>query len=434
MFMKQQQGACNTSAPATDYEAKGALPLGAPGRDEMFAIDRLYGEFGGCFVAETLMRPLQDLERRWIDFEQDGERQAELQQLSRDLAGRPTPLYFAGRMSEELGLRLYLKREDMVHTGAHKLNNALGQCLLAARTGRKKVLAETGAGQHGVATATAAAALGLECEVHMGSIDARRQATNVKRMQLLGARIVTTDAGDATLKEAVGAALRAWVEDPEGAHYVLGSALGPHPYPAMVARFQRVIGDEARAQIIERGVGLPDVAVACVGGGSNAIGLFRAFIDDSQVELVGVEAGGSGVETGRHAARMQGGRVGVLHGSRSRVLCDDDGQISPTHSISAGLDYPMIGPEHAHLSSIGRARYESATDTEALDACLRLSRSEGILPALESSHALAWIIAQREQLVGRTVLLNLSGRGDKDLDTILAATGARDNDTQGGAA
>ena len=387
----------------------------------MFVKERHFGSFGGCFVAETLVGPLQDLERRWIAFEADEAQQAELRRLSRDLAGRPTPLYRAERLGQRLGLRLYLKREDLLHTGAHKLNNALGQCLLAARTGRRRVLAETGAGQHGVATATAAAALGLECVVYMGARDARRQATNVQRMQWLGARVETIEAGAATLKEAVGAALRAWVEDPEGAHYVLGSALGPHPYPAMVAGFQSVIGEEARRQILAQEGRLPELALACVGGGSNAIGLFRAFVDDAGVELVGVEAGGAGLASGRHAARMQGGRVGILHGSKSRVLCDEDGQILETHSISAGLDYPMIGPEHAHLAEIGRARYESATDEEALAACLALTRSEGILPALESSHALAWVVAQRRALAGKLVLLNLSGRGDKDLDTILRA-------------
>ncbi|QDU84376.1 Tryptophan synthase beta chain [Planctomycetes bacterium Pla163] len=389
--------------------------------DRYFRRSGLARPFGGCFVAETLVAPLVDLERRFLEALDDASFNAQLDMLLRDLAGRPTPLLRARRLGDALGCELYLKREDLVHTGAHKLNNALGQCLLAQRSGRRRVLAETGAGQHGVATATAAAALGLECEVHMGTRDVERQATNVRRMELLGARVIATDAGDATLKEAVSSALRAWVDDPDSTTYVIGSALGPHPYPRMVAHFQRVIGDEARRQILERTGALPDVAVACVGGGSNAIGLFSAFMDDA-VELVGVEAGGEGIETGRHAARMAsgstGGVIGVLHGSRSRLLQDADGQVRATTSISAGLDYPSLGPEHADLETSGRARYTSATDRLALEACLELTRTEGILPALESSHALASVRSESARYAGRRVLVCLSGRGDKDLSTI----------------
>ena len=379
--------------------------------------------FGGCFVAETLIEPLVDLERRFLAAKEDAEFSRELGELLRDLAGRPTPLYEARRLGERLGLRLFLKREDLLHTGAHKLNNALGQCLLALRSGRRRVLAETGAGQHGVATATAAAVLGLDCEVHMGARDMERQATNVQRMEMLGARVVPCEAGDATLKEAVSSALRAWVEEPENRSYVLGSALGPHPYPRMVAHFQRVIGDEARQQILERTGALPDLALACVGGGSNAIGLFTAFLED-EVALLGVEAGGHGVEAGEHAARLApgvaGASVGILHGCRSRLLQDEDGQVRSTSSISAGLDYPSVGPEHADLAACGRARYAAASDEQALRACRELTRCEGILPALESSHALGYLEREAEQFRGKTVLVCLSGRGDKDLATLAA--------------
>ena len=377
--------------------------------------------FGGCFVAETLIEPLVDLERRFLAALEDRGFGDELTGLLRDLAGRPTPLLEAKRLGEQLGLRLFLKREDLLHTGAHKLNNALGQCLLAARGGRRRVLAETGAGQHGVATATAAAALGLDCEVHMGARDMERQATNVQRMELLGARVVPCEAGDATLKEAVSSALRAWVEDPESCSYVLGSALGPHPYPRMVAQFQRVIGDEARQQMLERTGALPDMGLACVGGGSNAIGLFTAFLEE-QVQLIGVEAGGHGAGAGEHAARLApgvaGASIGVLHGCRSRLLQNEDGQVLSTASISAGLDYPSIGPEHADLAACGRVNYSMASDTEALAACRSLTRLEGILPALESSHALGFLEREAARFRGQTVMLCLSGRGDKDLGTL----------------
>ncbi len=393
----------------------------------MFLTSRTYQRsdtqppFGGCFVAETLIEPLVDLERRFLAAKEDAEFSRELGELLRDLAGRPTPLYEARRLGERLGLRLFLKREDLLHTGAHKLNNALGQCLLALRSGRRRVLAETGAGQHGVATATAAAVLGLDCEVHMGARDMERQATNVQRMELLGARVVPCEAGDATLKEAVSSALRAWVEEPENRAYVLGSALGPHPYPRMVAHFQRVIGDEARQQILERTGALPGLALACVGGGSNAIGLFTAFLED-EVELLGVEAGGHGAQAGEHAARLApgvtGASTGVLHGCRSRLLQDEDGQVRSTSSISAGLDYPSVGPEHADLAACGRASYAVASDEQALGACRELTRCEGILPALESSHALGYLKREAERFRGKTVLVCLSGRGDKDLATL----------------
>jgi tryptophan synthase beta chain len=373
--------------------------------------------FGGCFVGETLVAPLVELERTWLELRAEPRFVAELAELLADLAGRPTPLRRASNLGARLGCELLLKREDLLHTGAHKLNNALGQCLLARRSGRRRVVAETGAGQHGVATATAAAALGLECEVHMGARDAERQALNVQRMALLGARVVTTEAGDATLKEAVGEALRAWSEDPLGTHYVLGSALGPHPYPRIVADFQRVIGDEARAQCLARG-GLPDAVVASVGGGSNAIGIFKAFEQDA-VELIGVEAGGSGGVGAPHAARMRSGRVGVLHGARSRVLCDGDGRVLATGSISAGLDYASIGPEHAALAARGRAEYGTACDDDVLAAARLMARCEGILPALESAHALAWLQAHAARFAGRRVLVCVSGRGDKDLSTLL---------------
>lgn len=382
--------------------------------------------FGGCFAPETLMANLVELERLWLESRDDGAFRAELDDLLVNYAGRATPLTFAPRLSEALGLELWLKREDLLHTGAHKLNNTLGQCLLARRAGKSRIIAETGAGQHGVASATTAARLGLECVVYMGAVDAARQAPNVERMKLLGARVELVHSGSATLKDAVDEAMRAWVEDPAGSHYVLGSALGPHPFPRLVADFQSVIGREARAQVLERAGGLPDVVVACVGGGSNAIGIFRGFEADDDVELVGVEAGGHGVESGEHAARFSGGAPGVLHGAHTWLLQDASGQVRETHSISAGLDYPAVGPEHALLHTLGRARYESATDDEALAAFRRTGELEGILPALESSHALAWVTANAEALRGRRVLVNLSGRGDKDLASVLAAIAERE--------
>ncbi len=378
-----------------------------------------FDAFGGVFAPETLMAPLEQLEAAWLAAREDAEFRAELDGLSRHYAGRPTPLTPARRLSERLGCELWLKREDLLHTGAHKLNNTLGQALLAKRMGKTRILAETGAGQHGVASATACALLGLECVVYMGEVDAARQAPNVARMELLGARVEVVSHGQRTLKDAINEAMRAWVSDPD-AHYLLGSALGPHPFPSLVAEFQQVIGEEARAQALQQGGGLPDAVVACVGGGSNAIGIFRGFVDDPSVALVGVEAGGEGIESGRHAARFAGGEPGVLHGCHTWLLQDDDGQVRPTHSVSAGLDYPAIGPEHAALQARGRARYELATDRQALAAFGLLGECEGILPALESSHALAWVVEHAGALAGQRVIVNLSGRGDKDLDSVLA--------------
>ncbi|MCH2113123.1 MAG: tryptophan synthase subunit beta [Planctomycetes bacterium] len=378
-----------------------------------------FGDFGGQFAPETLMASLLELEEAWNTIGQSDSFKDELAALLAEYAGRATPLTPARRMSEELGCELWLKREDLLHTGAHKLNNALGQALLAKRMGKTKILAETGAGQHGVATATVCALLGLECIVYMGSVDAARQQPNVLRMELLGAEVRVVEHGQKTLKDAINEAMRSWVADPT-AHYLLGSALGPHPFPAIVAGFHEVIGKEARAQVLEQANGLPDVVVACVGGGSNAIGIFRGFLDDPNVELVGVEAGGKGIETPEHAARFAGGSPGVLHGCRTWLLQDDDGQIKLTHSVSAGLDYPAVGPEHAELEALGRASYSSATDDEALEAFSALSKKEGIIPALESSHALAWVRSQRESLQGKRVIVNLSGRGDKDLASVFA--------------
>jgi tryptophan synthase beta chain len=349
----------------------------------------------------------------------DQEFNAEMDGLLQNYAGRATPLTFADRLSEHLGVEVWLKREDLLHTGAHKLNNALGQALLAKRMGKKRILAETGAGQHGVATATVCAKLGLECVIYMGAVDADRQRPNVQRMQLLGARVEIVQHGQRTLKDAINEAMRAWVCDPD-AHYLLGSALGPHPFPALVAGFQEVIGREAREQFAVQIGGVPDMVVACVGGGSNAIGIFRGFVDLEEVELVGVEAGGEGIATGRHAARFDGGIPGVLHGCHTWLLQDEHGQIRHTHSVSAGLDYAAVGPEHAALHALGRASYVSATDTEALDAFCLLSRLEGIVPALESSHAVAWVVEQSLALAGKRVVINLSGRGDKDLESVMA--------------
>jgi tryptophan synthase beta chain len=377
-----------------------------------------FGEFGGMFAPETLVAPLRELERAWRELRDDRSFRAELEHMLRHYAGRPTPLWPARRLSRELGLELWIKREDLLHTGAHKLNNSLGQCLLAQRMGKRRILAETGAGQHGVATATACALLGLECTVYMGTVDAERQRANVLRMELLGARVQQVEQGSRTLKDAINEALRAWVADPVASHYVLGSALGPHPFPSLVASFQEIIGREAREQMLAQARRLPDLAVACVGGGSNAIGLFRAFLGDPQVELVGVEAGGEGLASGRHAARFATGSAGVLHGCFTYLLQDEEGQIRPTHSISAGLDYPAVGPEHAQLRAQKRARYSSASDDEALAGFRALARFEGILAALESAHALGWILRERRSLAGRTVLLNLSGRGDKDLESL----------------
>jgi tryptophan synthase beta chain len=362
------------------------------------------------------MSALDELEREVNAAFADPDFRRELDDLLRDFVGRPTPLYRAGRLSERCGVSVWLKREDLLHTGAHKINNTLGQALLTRRMGKPRVIAETGAGQHGVATATAAALLGLECTVYMGEEDMRRQEPNVFRMKLLGAEVVGVDAGSRTLKDAINEAMRDWVTHVRDTHYILGSVLGPHPFPRLVRDFQRVIGEEAREQILAAEGRLPDLLVACVGGGSNSIGLFHAFLEDASVRLVGVEAGGFGLATGRHAARFAGGSPGVLHGTRSWVLQDEDGQVSKTHSVSAGLDYPSIGPEHAWLHATGRAEYVSVDDDEALEAFRVLNRDEGILPALESAHAVAWLLREGPGLgSGTTAVVNLSGRGDKDV-------------------
>jgi tryptophan synthase beta chain len=382
-----------------------------------------YGAFGGRYVPETLMAPLEELAAAWAKARRRRGFRRRLDSLLEHWAGRPTPLYHAERLSRELGgAALYLKREDLLHTGAHKLNNALGQALLAVEMGKRRLIAETGAGQHGVATATAAALLGLECRVYMGTQDMARQRPNVLRMELLGAEVAGVDAGSRTLKDAINEALRDWVTHVGHTHYVLGSVLGPDPYPRMVRELHQVIGAEARAQLKKQaGRAWPDLAVACVGGGSNALGLFGAFLEDERVRLVGVEAGGDGPELGHHAARFGGGSVGVLHGTRTLVLQDADGQIAPTHSVSAGLDYPAIGPEHARLREQGRVEYTAVVDADAVAAFHRLARTEGILPALESSHALAEACRRAPRLpADAVVLVNLSGRGDKDLESVRA--------------
>ncbi len=386
-------------------------------------LEHRFGEYGGQYVPETLIPALQELEQAWIKFREDTDFQAELHTLLCDYAGRPTSLYLAERLSDHVGYPVYLKREDLMHTGAHKINNALGQALLAKRLGKRRIIAETGAGQHGVATATACARLELECEIFMGEEDIRRQAPNVKRMQLLGATVTPVSAGSKTLKEAVSAAIRNWVETVGDTHYVLGTAAGPAPFPAMVRDLQRVIGDEARGQICQMADRLPARVIACVGGGSNAIGTFKAFESDTAVELIGVEAGGHGVESGSHGATLSAGSTGILHGTRTAVLQNEDGQILEAHSVSAGLDYPGVGPEHAFLRDEGRVRYESVTDEEALAALQLVCKLEGIIPALESSHAIAWLLANPG---GDMDLLTLSGRGDKDLAEVLRLTGMED--------
>jgi len=379
-----------------------------------------YGEFGGQYLPETLMPAVADLEAAWLEARADAAFQRELDRVLRDWVGRPTPLTDAPRLAEAVGLRrVLLKREDLAHTGAHKINSAVGQALLAKRMGKRRVVAETGAGQHGVASAAACALLGLDCVVYMGSVDAERQHANVFRMKLLGAEVRLVEAGSRTLKDAVNEAIRDWVTNVRTTYYLLGSAIGPHPYPAMVRDFQAVIGREAKEQSRALLGGLPDVVVACVGGGSNAIGIFSAFVDDPGVRLVGVEAGGLGLATGRHAASIVAGSVGVLHGSRTLVLQDDHGQIRETHSVSAGLDYPGVGPEHASLAKTGRVRYTARTDREALDAFALLSRSEGIIPALEPAHAIAELPAIAREGAGQAVLVCLSGRGDKDLEIVM---------------
>ena len=387
-----------------------------------------FGPYGGQYVPETLMPALIELEAAYVEARRSSDFLSEFDMLLATYVGRPTPLSHARRLSEKLaGAQIFLKREDLAHTGAHKINNALGQALLARRMGKRRIIAETGAGQHGVASATVAALLGLDCVVYMGRVDMARQESNVFRMKLLGAQVREVTSGTQTLKDAINEAIRDWVSNVANTHYLLGSALGPHPYPTMVAEFQSVIGREARAQILTELGRLPDTCIACVGGGSNSIGLFHAFLGDACVELVGVEAGGAGIDTGQHAARFgdpQKGRVGVIHGTRTYVLQTPDGQIADTHSISAGLDYAAIGPEHAWLRDTGRAHYTSATDQEALEAFSMLCRTEGIIPALESAHAVAEAI-KRAPAMGKdqVILVNLSGRGDKDLNTIIKVMG-----------
>jgi tryptophan synthase beta chain len=376
-----------------------------------------FGPYGGRYVPETLMAPLEELEKAYYEARQDPAFQVELKDLLKNFAGRPTPLYEAKRLSANLGgARIFIKREDLLHTGAHKINNCLGQILLARRMGKQRIIAETGAGQHGVATATVCALFGLECVVYMGEEDMRRQRLNVFRMRLLGAKVVGVTAGSRTLKDAVSEAMRDWVTNISSTHYLLGSALGAHPYPMMVRDFHRCTGDEARVQILERIGRLPDTIFACVGGGSNAIGIFTAFVPDAGVKLVGIEAGGRSLSLGEHAARFAGGAPGVLQGAYSYLLQDDDGQVSLTHSVSAGLDYALVGPEHAWLHDQGRAEYVSASDEAALQAARLLARTEGIIPALESSHAVAEAVKRAPAAAGQVFLINLSGRGDKDTD------------------
>ncbi len=376
-----------------------------------------FGPYGGRYVPETLMHPLQELEAEYLRSQQDPEFQRELEYYLREFCGRPTPLYFAERLTRELGgAKIYLKREDLLHTGAHKINNAMGQILLARRMGKTRIIAETGAGQHGVATATVSAMFGLKCVIYMGQVDCERQALNVFRMKMLGAEVVPVTAGQKTLKEAVNEAMRDWVTNVRSTHYILGTAYGAHPYPVMVRNFQRIIGDEARRQILEQEERLPDLLIACVGGGSNAIGLFYPFLDDAAVKMVGVEAGGRGIQPEQHAARFQGGSLGVLQGTRSFVLQDEHGQIQLTHSVSAGLDYAAVGPEHAWLRDQNRVEYTYATDEKALEAFMKLARLEGIIPALESAHAIAEVIQRAPGMRPETLIIaNLSGRGDKDV-------------------
>lgn len=379
-----------------------------------------FGPYGGMFVPETLMEPLNELAREYGRVRRDRSFRRELDFYLSEFVGRPTPLYFAERLTRELGgARIYLKREDLCHTGAHKINNSMGQILLARRMGKQRIIAETGAGQHGVATATVAAMFGLECVIYMGAVDMERQALNVSRMRRLGATVVPVTAGQQTLKEAISEAMRDWVTHVRTTHYILGSALGSHPYPMMVRDFQSVIGREARRQILQKEKRLPDYLLACVGGGSNSIGLFHPFIKDASVRMIGVEAGGEGITDGRHAARFSAGRLGVLQGTKTFVLQDADGQIMLTHSVSAGLDYAAVGPEHALLRDLKRAEYDFATDAEAMDGVNALCRLEGILPALESAHAIGWLIRNKGRFkAGEIVIVNLSGRGDKDVTSM----------------
>jgi tryptophan synthase beta chain len=386
-----------------------------------------FGPYGGRFVAETLMRPLDELNAAYSRYMKDPEFLAEFDSDLRHYVGRPSPLYYAERLSNEIGgARIYLKREDLNHTGAHKINNTVGQALLAKRMGKQRVIAETGAGQHGVASATVAARFGMECVVYMGAEDIRRQAINVYRMRLLGAEVVPVESGSRTLKDALNEALRDWVTNVDNTFYIIGTVAGPHPYPVMVRDFQTVIGREARVQVLEQTGRLPDALVACVGGGSNAIGLFYPFLEDQDVAIYGIEAGGDGLETGRHAAPLCAGKSGVLHGNRTYLMEDSDGQIIETHSISAGLDYPGVGPEHAWLKDSGRARYDVVTDSEALAAFHQLTRLEGIIPALESSHALAYTARLAADMDRDSIIVvNLSGRGDKDIQTVADLEGIK---------
>ena len=388
--------------------------------------------FGGRFMPEALVAALDELTVAWQEAMADPAFVASFEQILREYAGTPSPLYHAERLSQRVGARILLKREDLNHTGAHKIRNVLGQALLTKRMGKTRVIAETGAGQHGVASATAAAYFGLDCTVYMGSVDTKRQALNVARMNLLGAKVGAGDAGSATLKDAINEALRDWVASVDHTAYLFGTAAGPHPFPTMVREFCRGIGDEARAQCLEQYGVLPDAIAACVGGGSNAIGLFTAFLDDADVDIYGFEPGGEGFETGRHAATIHAGDRGVLHGARTYVLQDEDGQTVESHSISAGLDYPGVGPQHAHLADVGRATYEPVTDAEAMDAMALLARTEGIIPAIESAHALAGALRIAEQRPGQTLLVNLSGRGDKDMETAMTWFGLGDADAETG--
>jgi len=389
-----------------------------------------FKQFGGRFVPETLMPALEELEDTYIELKDDPEFIEELNSLLADYSGRPTSLYYAEQLSKYYGgAKIYLKREDLNHTGAHKINNTLGQILLAVKMGKKRIIAETGAGQHGVATATVAARFNLDCEIYMGAEDIERQALNVYKMEMLGAEVKSVESGTQTLKDATNEAIRDWVRNVEDTHYIIGSVVGPHPYPMMVRDFQRIIGDETREQILNKEGRLPDYVLACVGGGSNAMGIFYPFIDDKEVKMIGIEASGKGVESGQHAATLSAGRVGVLHGSKSYLLQDEDGQIIPAYSISAGLDYPGVGPEHSYLKTIDRVKYFAASDTEAVNAFKLLSETEGIIPALESSHALAYLEKLAPKLSSEEIIvLNLSGRGDKDINNFKKIKEVEDND------
>src|SRR5438105_5289324 len=386
-----------------------------------------FGPYGGRFVPETLMHPLKELEEEYFRSQKDPEFQQEFEYYLKEFCGRPTPLYFAERLTRELGgAKHYLKLEDLLHTGAHKINNCIGQILLAKRMGKSRIIAETGAGQHGVATATVSAMFGLKCVIYMGAVDCERQALNVFRMKMLGADVMSVKAGQQTLKEAINEAMRDWVTNVRTTHYILGTVYGAHPYPLMVRNFQRVIGDEARRQVLEKEERLPDLLVACVGGGSNAMGLFYPFLEDLSVKMVGVEAGGEGIEAGKHAARFQGGSLGVLQGTRSYLLQDEFGQIQLTHSVSAGLDYAAVGPEHAWLRDQNRVEYTYATDDKALEGFVKLARLEGIIPALESSHAIAEVIKRAPMMAkDKLIIANLSGRGDKDVSQAAAKIGLK---------